>query len=364
MHQLNIQLYGRTSKKNFSEQLSVFRSVTLTPEPTKIELPLKAPGRERFVELRLDPDDKPSAFVLHGLHVRTSAGLEIYKWGGSPNDLSNLVDLRARKANDDVLIESESNDPFLLIPFSEPQGGTVVLELSVSQNLVAPDVADAGDAAVSALSTHQQELADAVRSLQGTLRKALDDLAAEQEGLQDALVVHHAYARVEDGAVRQQLSQVLTRTETLEAVLQKATSDLGAMESAFAAALSETARETRNTILSEVRDDWRSLGRQIKDRAEAASKDAGEREAALSASRDAEFARLMTALDRLSNSQHVMEKVRAELGIARDEDAPAKLRQLKAEAQSARAQVEALESSLYWRLTRPFSSLSRKASST
>lgn len=395
MHQLNLQLYGRTTKKTFSEQLSVRKSVTLTPQPSKIELPLRVPGREKFVELRLDPDDKPSTFVLHELRIRAQDGSEIYSWDGSPESLKEPIDLRAWRSNEDVLVETKSNDPFLLIPFAEPHGGTVVLELSVSQNLAAPHLADAGSA-VTALSAHQQELAEAVLSLQGNLRQALDDLASEQEGLQDALAVHHAHARGENDAVRLQLSEVLGRTEVLEAALQKTTTDVSALESTFAVALSEVARETkdsilaevrsendavrqklsdvlgytetlegslettmtdlRNSVLAEIRDDWRSVIRQIKDRAEAASKDASDREAELSATREAEFAKVLATLERLAVSQSVMEKVRTELGIFRDEDAPIKLQQLKAEAQIARAQIEEFESSIFGRLMRPFSS--------
>src|SRR5947209_1414807 len=78
MQQLNLQRYGLTDAGNFSEEVSTFKSVTLTPDPVIIELRLVAPDGEQFVELRLDPDDKPATFVLFDLNVRSDTGAELY----------------------------------------------------------------------------------------------------------------------------------------------------------------------------------------------------------------------------------------------------------------------------------------------
>ena len=341
MRQLNLQLYARTAQKDFTEQLSDRKVVTLAAEPTKTELSLKAPGREKIVELRLDPDDKPSAFVLHDLSVRSVRGTEAYRWNREPDGLGQLIDLRARNVGGQVVLESSSNDPFLLLTLPKPLAGTIIVSITVSQDFNTR----VGDN--SAPGRHQQELTEAVRSLQGSLRFALDELAAEQEGLQDALVVHHAHSRSENGALKEELGRILGLTETLETKLQSA-------EATFAS----RTEQMKSSILAEVRDDWRSLNRQIEARAEQAAKEARDQEATLAA-RDEELAKLLSTVDRYAKSHEVMKQVRAELGALRDDGALLKLKQLKADEQAARDQVAQFEGSFLWRLSRRLSRTSR-----
>lgn len=350
MRQLNIQLYGRTNQKDFNEELSTRQTVTLSAEQTTVGLDITAPGREKFVELRLDPDDKPTQFVLHDLRVFASDDTEIYCWSGDPDSLTNLIDLRASRAKEQVLLEASSNDPFLLFPLKEPQSGRLRLEMSVSMFLLAP-IVDDDNSAIRSLGAHQQELSDAVRSLQMGLRSALDDLAAEQEGLQDALVLQGAQARNEGDALRDELSKITDRANSLEAMLRSVTSDLGELEATLAGQLENTSTEMKSAILGEVREDWRSLNRQIAARTAQASEDARRRDAALAA-RDEELVRLAETAARFSQSHHYMKQVRSELGVRRDEDAILKLKQLTEEVRDARTQISAFESSLCWRLAR------------
>lgn len=343
MRQLHLQLYGRTARRDFNERLSTHATATLTPARTTISLELIAPAHEKFIELRLDPDDKPTQFALHGLRILSRDGSEIFRWNGDPAALPALVDLRAWKAKDEVLLEASSNDPFLLLPLPEAQSGSLTLELTVSQALSVPEVSHDNSAA-RALSVHQQELSDAIRSLQGSLRVALDDLAAEQEGLQDAMVVQHAYARGETDALKNQLSQIAGRLQNLVA-------DVSAVETAFVAQLEQATEGIKSAILAEVRDDWRSLNRQFEHRAAQASKEASERDAVLAA-RDEELARQMGMLRQFAESHELMKQVRKELGVLNDGDALPKLQQLKAQSHTSREKIAKLENSLCWRLTR------------
>ena len=351
MRQLHLQLYGRTDKTDFNEELSARETVTLTPERTTFRLELQPPPTEKFVELRLDPDDKPSEFILHDLRILAN-DQEIYRWNGRADALPAMIDAQATESHDHVQVETTSNDSFLLMPLSEPQSGALVLELAVSQALSAPELR--GDApAIEALGAHQQELSEAVLSLQGSLRSALDDLASEQEGLQDALVVQHAHARSDGAVLKQEISKITERTDSLEALLKSVTSDLMTVESTLTKQIEATTTEVKGAILTEVRDDWRSLHRQIEARAEQAARDAQRRDAALAA-RDEEMARLAGTVRRLSQSHESMKRVRAELGALHDEDALSKLQQLNQELRAARSRISELESSLCRRVARFF----------
>jgi hypothetical protein len=335
MQQLNIQLYGRTADADFSEQLSSFRSVMLSPDPLTVELVLETTGKQTFVELRLDPDDKPSTFVLHGLAVRSRSGAEIHRWDGSPQRLGEISGMRVSGEHGEALVESLGNDPFLLIPLAEPLGDGVLVEVTVSQPLLAGDRDDS--------------LADAVRSLRTSLRSALDDLAAEQEGLQDALTVHHAHARSETRGINERIAQLVERTERLEE-----------LEGRFSASLTETARQIRDLTVAEVRDDWRSVRRQIAEVAESASRHGQERHAELTASIQAEFAAMTEALHRLRVKDELLAQVRQALEVASDEESLGALRQLRIEADRARSRLQAMESTASWRITRPLRSLANR----
>ena len=67
MKQINIQLYGRAATTQFSEDLSARQSVQLSPDPSTVELSLEARKGQSFVEIRIDPADKPCSFILHDL---------------------------------------------------------------------------------------------------------------------------------------------------------------------------------------------------------------------------------------------------------------------------------------------------------
>jgi len=316
MPQLNLQLYARTASKGFSEQLSVRRTVTLTPDTDRIELSLEAPARQKFVELRLDPDDKPSTFILHGLLVRSSGGEEIYRWDGSAQNRPNMVGLQVTNSDGQTILESTSQDPFLLIPLASPEASGISLELSVSL----PIDADQG------------KVADAVRSLQSTLRHAIDDLASEQEGMLDALVVQQAQARSATQAIDEHLQTVLGRAE------QTATS----------------LRKMQNDLMTEIRDDWRSVRQLVSDNAEAALKKGRQRDAEITDHIQDEFAKLIQAVHRVAGSEDLLREVRKELGVARDDEVVGKIQQLKSDAQAARDRTRRMEQSLSWRLTGPF----------
>lgn len=317
MHQLNIQLYARCGTDDFSEDLSVRRAVVLTPDPETIGLRLDAPKGKKFVELRLDPDDKSSTFALHGLKANTSRGAELFKWDGNPDSLFGKVNIQAWKAEGQVVLECSSEDPFFRIPLPAPQS-TVEVEISVSSIV---------------LSDHPKELAEAVRSLRSSLSCALDDLSNEQESLQEAVLLGQANTRAEIKAVNHHI-------RTLGPVLQ------------------ERFEKARNEILKGVRDDWRSVRRQIADVADLAHRQDEKRQRNIISALEAEIAKLVQAVNRLSASQAIMDEVRHELGIRRNEDAIPRLRQLKEDSVAARSRIEAVERSFAWRITsflRPFS---------
>jgi hypothetical protein len=340
MDKLHLQIYARTKSTGFGEQLSTFRTVVLGVEPTTVELSLDAPVGENLVEIRIDPDDKPSTFVLHALNVRSHDGRELHRWNGDPRNLGRLVDLRAVASDEGIALESLSNDPFFLIPLDGPEPTGLVVELGLSQKLV---TTGAGS-----------ELADAVRSLQRSLRFSLDDLTDQQEGLQDALVVHQAHSRSESAALRDQISTVLDRTSSAhDGFDQRATALEGSIHR-----LGLSTEETRDEIFAEVREDWRSVRRQIADVAEEGLRQAQERDAELSSTVLAEIALLTQAIHRLTSAQQAMKEIRNELRVSEDSEALPALRKLKAEIQSAHDRLEAMTSSLSWRLTRPLRAFS------
>jgi hypothetical protein len=165
--------------------------------------------------------------------------------------------------------------------------------------------------------------------------------------------VQHAHARSEGAVLKQEISKITERTDSLEALLKSVTSDLTTVESTLAKQIEATTTEVKGAILTEVRDDWRSLHRQIEARAERAARDAQRRDAAL-AVRDEEMARLAGTVRRLSQSHESMKRVRAELGALHDEDAISKLQQLNQELRAARSRISELESSLCRRVVRFF----------
>lgn len=340
-----MQLYGRTERTGFNEELSARESVTLTPDPTTAELALEAPKGEEFVELRLDPNDGLATFLLSGLRVIGADGIELYAWDSRAESLGDAADIRVAKDLGQVIVECLSADPFLLVPLTRPSR-SVVLQVRVASRVA---------------NLAQEELADAVRSLQSSLRLAIDDLASEQEGLQDTLQLHQARGRTKEEEFGGQLTQVLDRTSALDeraaavdASLNKLEATLAQTAREFDSNLAKNARETRESVLSEVRDDWRSLRHHMSDHAEAVLKQAREQEQAISAALQIEFAKLIQTVDRFAGWQDIMAELRHELHVLRYEDTVTKVKELKAEAAAARAKVAAMENSLVWRLTHPF----------
>ena len=313
MHQLNLQLYARTEHQEFTEEVSARRSVTIVAEPTKVELRLDAPGRNKFSELRLDPDNKPSSFTLHALAVRDAEGAELFTWDGNPNSFTKLVGLEAAWSEGQVIVESTIDDPFLLIPLPKPQA-SIVLELTVGSVIV---------------SDHPKELASAVRSLQSSLRAAIDELSNEQEALQESVLLNQAKSRSEVEAINRQFA-VLTP------------------------AVREEVEKFRDEILAGVRDDWRSVRQQIADVADAAQRSGDQREAAIAENLEAEFAKLRMVVGRVAASKDVMNEIRHELRIRRDEDAISEVQRLKADLEAARDRIRNMENSFAWRITHPF----------
>ena len=315
MQQLNIQLYARTEAGTFSEDVSVRRTVTLGAEPSRAELTIEAPPRKKFVELRLDPDNKRSTFALQAMTVRGVDGKEVWTWDRDPYSLTGLTGLQAWETEGQVVLESSIDDPFLLIALPKPQS-EVTLELAVVSPILGDD---------------SKALAQAVRSLQGSLRSALDDLSNEQEALQESLLLNQAKARSEVEAINRQL-------EDLRPAVR------GELE------------KSRDEILAGVRDDWRSVRQQIADVADAAKRSGTDREAAFASNLEAEFTKLRTAVGRVAASQDVMNEIRHELGIRRDEDAIRELQRLKTDLNAARDRIRKIESSFAWRIMHPFGS--------
>jgi hypothetical protein len=315
MQQLNIQLYARTDAGTFSEDVSVRQTVTLGAEPSRTELEIEAPAKKKFVELRLDPNNRPSTFALQALTVRGANGKEIWDWDRNPYSLKGLAGLQAWETEGQIVLESSIDDPFFLIELPKPQS-KVTLEISVVSAILGDD---------------SKALAQAVRSLQGSLRSALDDLSNEQEALQESLLLNQAKARSEVEAINRQFA-------------------------VLAPAVREEVETARNEILAGVRDDWRSVRQQIADVADAAQRNDADREAAFVSNLEAEFTKLRTVVGRVAASQDVMNEIRHELGIRRDEDAIAELQKLKAELNDARDRIRKMESSFAWRITHPFGS--------
>ena len=313
MQQLNVQLYARPENGGFTEEVSVRQTVTLGAEPSKTELKIEAPAKEKFVELRLDPDDKPSTFALHALVARSASGEELFRWDRDPDSLRDPVGLHAWQGEGQVIVESAIDDPFLLIPLLKP-AASVVLEAGFAAPI---------------LGEEPKELAAAVRSLQGSLRAAIDDLANEQEALQESVLLNQAKSRSEVEAINRQFV-------------------------GLAPSLREEVEKSRNDILAGVRDDWRSVRQQIADVAEAAQRTRADREATFAASLESEFAKLRQVVGRVAASQDVMNEIRHELGIRRDEDAITELQKLKADLNAARERIRRMESSFAWRITHPF----------
>lgn len=321
MKQINIQLYGRAATTQFSEDLSARQSVQLSPDPSTVELSLEARKGQSFVEIRIDPADKPCSFILHDLKVLSADdGAEIYRWDGNPDSFGVAIGIEFREEIGQVIVDCRTDDPFILLPLSKPYR-------SLTVQLRAAELVSAAD---------EEQLARAVRSLQASLRFALDDLATEQEGLQEVLLLHQAHSHNEGRIVKDRLSEVLGKTASLDATV------------------AGSATQTRELLLREVRDDWRSLRRQIEEIAEKFIESSGAREVSILANLQAEFAKLAHAVDRSAASQEVMGQLRHELGVLRDDDAVAKVRQLKSEVEAARAQVRAVKRSLAWRLAHPF----------
>lgn len=338
MQQLNLQFYARTDKEGFSEQLSVCRTVVLTADPQPVHLSIDAPPDQELVELRFDPDDKPSEFVLHDLLVRSAAGDLLYRWDGEPRNLSGLAGLRATKFNGQAVFESSTDDPFMLIPLDRAAADGVSVDLSLSL----------------AIEGNQDSVAEAVRSLQSSLRLAIDDLAAEQEGLQDALLVQQTHERMERHSINDQLQSVLGRADRTEKSLRKLAAEVGGIDAAVAKSVNANTLRIRNEILTEIRDDWRSVRQHVSDTTEMALRRVGQLDNEIASSIEQEFGKLIEVVRRVAASEDLLGQVRTELSASRDDEIIHKVQRLKEEARRDRDRAETMERSLSWRLTRPF----------
>lgn len=334
MEQLNLQLYGRTAGSGFTEELSTARTLTLTPEPMTVEMALNAPAEGQLIELRLDPNDAVSRFELFELKVKAADGTALYIWDGKAASLGELTDMRASRSHERVVIECLSSDPFMLLPMSRPTA-SVLMEISLGSSVA---------------NLASEELAESVRALQTTLRLAIDDLAAEQEGLQDALLLERARGRVDGQRLEQQLRDVLGRTDRISSKAADLDTRLGMLD----AALNDTARQTRDVVLSEVRDDWRSLRRQLSDSFETASRLDRERGDALLTSLQIECAKLLQSMNRAARAEATLGDIRHELTVRSDADALAKIRELKDRLANAEVKIRSIEDSFGWRLLHPF----------
>lgn len=312
MQQLNLQLYARSKDGVFSEDLSVRRSVTLTSEPVKLELAIPAEGHGDIVELRLDPDDKPSIFVLHALAVRTTDGKALFAWNRKSEDLPNPVGLEAWEQDGQIVLEASTFDPFLLIPIAPPSPG-VVLECTIGSVI---------------LADHPKELADAIRSLQYTLRAAIDDIASQQESLHEFVLLNQRHS-----------------TANLQAIYERI--------EGIAPLLSSSVDEARRDIMIAARDDWKSTRQRICEVSDAIRcNDA--REASAADRLETDFAKLRQTVEKSASTQEVIKEVRYELGIRRDDDAIPAIQQLKSEVLALRARLKSIEHSFLWRVTHPF----------
>lgn len=363
MQKLNIQLYGRAATENFTEELSARTEIALNPAPSKIELSLAAPPNQELVELRLDVDDKPSAFFLHDLKVWSLDAMELYRWDGKADSLGALRDIQTWEINKRVVVKSISNDPFLLLPLDVPQSKGVVVEIWASQALLI-QAAEGSEADETNLRAHQRELAQAVISLEHGLRFTLDGLAAEQEGIADALIIHQANATRENQSFSQHLKTlhdeaslsrktgevVDARLSELEESLKQLQLDAEKRELELLAHIANRLKRARNEILEETRDDWRSMSRQLGETADSVEREARSLASEIIENFGREFAKLTVSLNRLAEVQLVMREIRDELGVTRNEHAMTKVRQLKADLAAARD----AHSNVWRRLMRAF----------
>lgn len=321
MQRINIQVYGRTATTDFNEGLSVGKSLSLSPDPSTAELWLEAPKGQSFVEVRIDPADRASSFILLDLKILSADdGAEVYQWDGGRATLGVAVGIEFREEIGQVIVDCRTDDPFILLPLPKPVRSLIV-------QLRAAELVSSAD---------EEQLAGAVRALQTSLRFAVDDLATEQEGLQEALLIYQARSHSESRIMKDRLSDVLRKTAALDATV------------------SGSATQTREVLLQEVRDDWRSLRRQIEEVADKFVENTRAHDVSISAILEVEFAKLEQAINRSAASQDVMDQLRRELGVLRDDDAVAKVQQLKSEVEAARAQVRTMKRSFAWRLTHPF----------
>lgn len=417
MHWLNLQLYARTTSNSFNERLSVHDKVLLTANPTPVALSIAAPEGEQILEVRLDPNDKASTFVLHRLNVVSDEGQQLYSWDGTLENLTGLSDIKPESVNGRVVLECTSDDPYLLISLPGPHAGKILLDLSVSHALMPENGSEAGEP--DPTYAFQVELAEAILSLQSSFNQALEDLAAEIEGLQDAFVINSVNARRDSDAAARLADENRALFGSIEStVAAQLGSVVGDLSSANRQGLAELAaaisgiqetlaaeaevgggkhdsvvRQLENILESGRRFEEQASKLQDRLRAEALAIDAkiesvrveehfallreyiqtesgglnasmraslGAAIAELSAGSQEEFAKLAAQVASFADAKQLLQHIRAELNIARDEDIVLTVQQLLAEVRGTRGNIKAMEASLAWRLTRHFAIFSKK----
>lgn len=223
---LNLQLYGRAANDDFNEQLTVRETVELRTGPTTVTLSLPASKDAPILELRLDPDDKPSTLILDRLNVTSSDGKELYNWDGTLKSLNALSNIKAQSLDGRVVFECLNDDPSLLIPLKVPQTGTVSVELGVSRLLVVGSAEQAAQAL--AHNAERIKFAETMLFHQHRCHLILTEVAGEIEGLQDAVQVDNAGRRRDSEIVGRRLAELIQANDRLERATELLTTDFHA----------------------------------------------------------------------------------------------------------------------------------------
>jgi glycosyltransferase involved in cell wall biosynthesis len=212
MSAFNLELYVSSENEPFSEGRVVRKPVELRFSST--EHTLMGPLCEEPVNaLRIDFGDGPSEFLLLTLNAVTAEGETIFSWDGEVDLFETAVGIRATATPSGVLVECLTDDPQLLIPVPDNEALQVGIQFSALAHLAehsgAPDL--------EALNEGQAELARAVRAVDETTRRLLDQVLIEQNEISRGLLEARNASRNLGDNLGFRFSQALEAIQALEA---------------------------------------------------------------------------------------------------------------------------------------------------
>ncbi len=394
---LNFELYVSTEEQPFSEDRVSRQSMSLKVSPTEYAL-MGLPCTEPVNAVRIDFSNEPCTFVLLDLSVVGVDGEVLFSWDRSLDLFKTAVDIEAALVANGVLVKCLGGDPQVILALPGNTAEQVGVRFTAARTLTE----QSGRFDLDNFNEGQAQLTQAVRTVDETARRLLDQVLIEQNDLSRSLLeVRNANRNLGDHlgtrfdqalealraleasqadfrALQQRVQErdagrnqslegaLLARVEAAEAVLLERLNALdnnGVVDKIqdYVGGAQQTLQGLIDTVTSRLELQHRRAEYRASDQQEAEAQ-ARERQAeqlsAMSEDMAARLDRVEAAVANralLDTMRHDLDLIRSELGCA---DLPAssvlaEIRRLKTEAHHHRTVANELVTSTSWKITRP-----------